>query len=106
MSDKPLSPTALFIVEPPVRQDLRGHLAKVWLGAQVRANTLVRSVEAVDFVAAVAAVGPHELITTNQFRRGRIRKPFAWLELNYLMMTLQAIALDEAFRCHREDPVM
>ena len=88
-----------------IRQRL-GHLVEVRLHPQVRSDPLVGPGPAVDFMTAVAAVLPDQVVALDQLRRGRIGKPLTGLEIDDLVMTLQTARLLEPLREHRLDPVV
>ncbi len=72
----------------------------------VGADSLVRARPAVDFMAAVAAVLADEVIALDKLRSGRFGEPLARLEIDNLMVALQAARLLEPLRQHRVDPVV
>ena len=76
------------------------------LDPHVRADPLVGSRPPVDLVAAVAAVLADQVIALHELRRRRLRELLARLEVDHLVMALQAARLLEPLRQHREDPVV
>ena len=76
------------------------------LGTQVGTDPLRRPVEAVDLVAAVAAVLADQVVTGQQLGGRRIGKPLAGFQIDHLVMALQATAFGKPLGIHRKDPMM
>ena len=83
-----------------------GHLVVVGRQPHVRADPLVGPRPAVDLVTAIATVLADEVIALDELRCGRLGKPLARLEIDHLMVALQAARFLESLRQHRVDPVV
>ena len=105
------------VFDPPLDRRAEGGQARVGgerfgdfvvVGGQshVGPDPLVGAGPAVDLVAAVAAVLPDQVIPFHQLRRGWLGEAFAGLEVDDLVVALQAARFLEPLRQHREDPVV
>ena len=92
--------------QPGVAGDRLGHLVVIRCQPHVGADPLAGTRPAVDLVAAVAAVLPDEVVALDELRRRRLGEPLAGLEVDDLMVTLQAARFLEPLGQHREDPVV
>ena len=93
-------------LEPGVGGDRFSDFMVIRGNAHVGPDALVGAGIAIDLVASVAAVLPDEMVALDELWRGRLGESLARLEIDNLMMTLQATRLLEPVREHRENPVV
>ena len=89
-----------------IGRDRLGDLVVVRGQPHVGADPFLRARVAVDFVASVTAVLTDQVIALHQLGGWRLREAFRRLEIDHLMMALQAARLLKSLRQHRIDPVM
>ena len=93
-------------LEPRVGSDRFSDFMVIRGDAHVGPDALVGAGIAIDLVASVAAVLSDEMVALDELRRGRLGESLARLEIDNLMMALQAARLFEPVREHRENPVV
>ena len=94
------------VLEAGIGGEGLGHLVVVRLETHVGADSLLGSGPAVDLVASVAAVLPDEVIALDELWRWWLGELLARLEIDHLVVALQAARLLEPLRQHRLDPVV
>ena len=92
--------------EPRVGLQGRSHLVVVRRESHVGAHPLVGPRPAVDLVAAIAAVAANEVVALDELVGRRLGIPLTRLEIDDLMMALQAARLLEPLGLHRKDPMV
>ena len=83
-----------------------GHLVVVGSQSHIGSNPLTGSTPAIDFVAAVAAILPNQMVALDQLWRGRFWKTLTRLQIDHLMVALQTTRFLKPLWLHRKDPVV
>ena len=93
-------------LEPGVIRERLGNLMEVGLDPHIGADPLVGPRPATDLVTAIAAIRTNQVVALDELRGRRLGELLARLQINDLMMALEAARFLEPLRKHRKNPVV